>query len=91
MTLEVRLTSRRYSYLLRYSFISVPRTTSTDIIQAVVAVTTQGFFVYRIYVCVSRPLGPLRIYSQSLSCREEHLWATHMGKESIRRVNFGVA
>ena len=45
----------------------MPGETSANIIQATVAVITQGFFVYRIYVCASRYLGPLRICSQSLS------------------------
>jgi hypothetical protein len=59
--------------------------------QALVAVTTQGFFVYRIYGCAYRPPSPFRLYSQPLSHQEEHSGAPHMGKEFIRITNSSVA
>ena len=52
-----------------------------DSVQAAVAVASQGFLVYRIYVCTSWPPSPLLLYSQPFSQREKHCHTTLMGKE----------
>ena len=55
--------------------------TSPDTVQVTVAVPSQGFLVYRIYVCMSPPASCFPIYSQPLSQREEHCYTSFMGKE----------
>ena len=64
--------------------------TNPDTVQAAVAVPSQGFLVYRIYVCTSRPPSRFPIYSQPLSQREEHGCTIFMGKEfaHTRSVSF---